>query len=158
MTTSQNNTLAGELAKSLEAATTLMNSLLVDIKDNASSLAIVKAKLESLSDNVESLSNIVQDGDGKGSMVTRLALIERSIEDIEEGFDEIKSGVHRALKEIKESIKDDKKTEKEGENKEKEFKRQQLLARLKILGVIAPGAIALAILIIKMLMGEAPTQ
>ncbi|GAF93983.1 unnamed protein product, partial [marine sediment metagenome] len=53
MPTSGNNKLAEELARSLEASTALMQDLLGDIKDNATSLALVKAKLESLSDSVE---------------------------------------------------------------------------------------------------------
>ena len=152
MTTS-NDKLSQELAKSLESATALMQDLLGDIKGNATSLAILKAKLESLSDSVESLSHIVREGNGKGSMVTRLALIEKSVEDIEDGFDELKGEITSALKEIKASIKEEKKSDKEVVDKEKEFKRQQLLAKLKILAVTAPGVIALVIVIIKMISG-----
>lgn len=155
MTTS-NNKLTEELARSLESATMLMQSLLGDIKGHSTSLAIVKAKLESLSKNVESLSHIVRDDNGNGSLVTRLALIEQSIDGVESGFNGLKSEVDVALKEIKATIKEEKDIEKKDEDSEKEFKRQQLLAKLKILAVIAPGAIALVVVIIKMLMGDAP--
>ena len=87
MPASKNNDLSQELAKSLESATSLMNDLLGDIKDNATSLATLKVKLESLSDSVESLSHIVRDGNGKGSMVTRVALTEQSLGHIEDSFD-----------------------------------------------------------------------
>jgi hypothetical protein len=153
MPTSQNDTLSEDLAKSLEAATALMQDLLGDIKDNATSLAILQAKLESLHDNVESLSHIVRDGNGKGSMVTRLALIEKSVEDVEKSFDELKGELGNSLKEIKDSINEEKRTEKEDEDKEKEFKRQQMITKLKLIAVIAPGAIALAIVVIKLVMG-----
>jgi len=157
MPTSENNKLAEELAKSLESATTLMQDLLGDIKDNATSLALVKAKLESLSSSVEALSHIVREGNGKGSMITRLALAEKTLEDIEEHFDKFSEEVHTAIKELKATIDEEKTLRSQEQKSEKEYKREKMLAKLKVAAVVAPGAIALAILIIKMLMGELPT-
>lgn len=153
MPTSQNNKLSQELAKSLESAISLMHDLLGDIKDNATSLAMLKVKLESLSDSVESLSYIVRDGNGKGSMITRMALTEQSLEHIEESFDELKTEMSEAIKEVKKEIESEKLTDKEESDKEQEYKREKLLTKLKVLAVVAPGAIALAIAIVKMIMG-----
>jgi len=156
MPTSENNKLAEELAKSLESATTLMQDLLGDIKDNATSLALVKAKLESLSDSVEALSHIVRDGNGRGSMMTRLALVEKAVEDIDAHFDNLKKEVDESIKELKACIEEEKDAREATEKTEKEYKREKMLTRLKIAAVVAPGVIALAILLIKMLMGETP--
>lgn len=154
MTASENNKLAEELAKSLESATNLMQNLLGDIKDNASSLVLVKAKLDSLSSSVESLSHIVREGNGKGSMITRLALVEKSLEDIENNFDKFADDVHRSIKELRDAIDNEKLLRDQEQKTEKEFRREQVLAKLKMAGVIAPGVIALVILIIKMLTGD----
>jgi len=154
MPTSQNNKLSQELSSSLKSATSLMNDLLGDIKDNATSLAMLKVKLESLSDSVESLSHIVRDGNGKGSMVTRIALTEQSLEHIEESFDEFKAEMSRVIREVKCEVEKERLSEKEVMDKEQEHKREKLMTKLKILAVIAPGAIALAIAVVKMIMGE----
>jgi CHASE3 domain sensor protein len=149
MPTSKNDEVTKELAKSLDSATSLLNDLLGDIRNNATSLAVLKTKLESLSNSVESLSSIVRDGNGKGSMITRVALLEQSVNHIEETLDEFKEEACEAIKEIKKEIEQ----EKNSTDKDSDFKRESLLARLKIIAVIAPGAIALGIMIVKMIMG-----
>ena len=152
MPTSQNN-IPDELLKSLESTTTLMKNLLDDIKDHSTSLAIVQAKLESLGDSVETLSHIVRDGNGRGSMITRLALIEKTTEDIEEHFDELKDEIKKDIDEIKRVITKEKEEEKGDEEKIKVFKREKMLARLKILAVAAPWLLALVLVIIKLFLG-----
>lgn len=156
MPTSENNKLAEELAKSLESATALMQDLLGDIKDNATSLALVKAKLESLSSSVEALSHIVRNDNGKGSMITRLALAEKSLEDLEEHFDKFSDDVCDAIKDLKTNIADEKELHAKAEMSDKEFKREKMLAKLKVAAILAPGVIALAVLLVKMLMGDTP--
>jgi hypothetical protein len=153
MPVSKQNELSQELVKSLESTVSLMNELLGDIKDNATSLATLKVKLESLSSSVETLSHIVRDGNGKGSMVTRMALVEQSISHIESAFDEFKLEVDSVIKDVRREIAEERQDEKYEETKEKEFKREKLIEKLKLAAVVAPGAIALAITIIKMIMG-----
>lgn len=153
MPTSQNSQIPEELAKSLESTTHLMQNLLGDLKDNASSLATVKSKLESLSDSVEALSHIVRDGNGKPPMITRLALVEKSAEDIEKYFDEFKTEMTKTLDELRICIKEDKKEIEHTKEEEQEFRRERMLAKLKIAAVVAPGLVALAIVLIKMVAG-----
>ncbi len=152
MPTSQNK-IPDELLKSLESTTTLMKNLLDDIKDHSTSLAIVKEKLESLSSSVEILSRIVRDDNGKGSMITRLALIEKTTEDIEEHFDELKDEIKKDIGEIKNAIEKEKEEEKSDEEKIRVFKREKMLTRLKILAVSAPGLLALVLVLIKIFLG-----
>lgn len=146
---SSRNNIAEDLAKSLEAATTLMQDLLGDIKDNALSLADLKAKLESLTNNVETLSYIVRDGNGKGSMITRLALVEKSIEDMEDHYGEIKETLEKLSTKIEDMVK----SEKEIEERKQEFRREKLIEKIKLIGLVAPGIIALAIVLFKFFAG-----
>lgn len=146
MATAQEKALTAELAKSLESATTLMQDLLGDIRSNATSLAEFKIKLESLREMVDTLSKIVRDGNGKGSMITRLALVERSIEELDKYTEEIGDKVEKLEDEIRESLVEEKKSE-------AEFKRERLKANIKLFSIAAPGAISLAILLIKVLSG-----
>src|SRR5271157_60330 len=93
-----------EILKSLETVTLLMENILADIKDHSTSLAIVKTKLEDLTENVEVLSHVVRDGNGQGSMVTRIALAEKSLEDMEEQINELKDEVNSSLRDMRVAV------------------------------------------------------
>ena len=80
----QTKILIENLSANVATTSQLINSLLGDIRDNAANLMELKLKMESLSENVKSITNIVRDGNGKGSMVTRVAVLEKAIEDIAE--------------------------------------------------------------------------
>ena len=145
--------LAQDLAGSLKLTTDLIHNLMDEIKDNATSFAVLKERLESLGDSVEYLSHIVRDGNGKGSLLTRLALFEQSLNTIEDKFDDFKDEAEEAIKEIRESIEDEKAAKKDNMNEEQRFKRRKMLERLKVAAVVAPGLIALIIMLIKLLTG-----
>lgn len=155
MSTSQNGSVVPEeLLRSLEATTTLIQNLLGDIKEHSTSLATVKTKLEAVSISVEALSGVVRDGNGKGSLITRLALAEKAIEDIEKGFDGLKEEVGKEIQSLRNYLEKEKEDERSEEESERAFKRQKLLARLKVVAVTTPGLLALIIMLIKMLAGE----
>jgi len=152
------NKIPEELLRSLEATTVLMSTLLDDIKEHSTSLTLVKAKLESLSSSVETLSHVVREGNGKGSMITRLALVEKCAMDLEKGLDDLKAELRKDMDELKDCIKDKEEEEKSEEEKLREFKREKMLTRLKIIAVAAPGLVALALMLIKMFTGvDTPT-
>jgi methyl-accepting chemotaxis protein len=134
-----------DLLKSLQSVTTLMNNLLSDIKEHAASLALVKAKLESLTENVEALSHVVRDGNGKGSMMTRLALAEKSLEDIEEEFHELKGEISASVRDIKRCVENEKNVVKKDELEEKKYKREKTIARFQIIGALLAGFLALGL-------------
>jgi len=124
--------LAENLASSLKSTTELVQKLLDEIRDNSTSVAIMKEKFESLNENVATLSHIVRSGNGKGSMITRLALTEKAIEDLNEHLVEIKKCT------------DEKEQSKEEDDLElKKFKRDRLIARIGFWGALLPGVIAL---------------
>jgi hypothetical protein len=142
-----------ELLKSLQHVTTLMQNLLGDIKENSTSLALVKEKLESLTSNVNALSHVVRDGNGKGSMITRLALAEKSIEDFEQDLHEIKEEINSAIREIKVRVEKEKNELKKNEIDEAAFRRRKTIEKLKIVGLLTPGVIACVMQILNLIFG-----
>jgi len=154
MPPSENDKIVEELVKSLESATTMIQSLLGDIKENSSSLTLVKAKLESLSSSVETLSHIVRDGNGEGSMMTRLVVLETLVDNIDGDFDALKKEVTEAVKELRKCIDEKNKSDEQKVITEKEYRRERLLAKLKVAAVVAPGVIALIIILAKALIGD----
>ena len=142
-TENNNEELVKDLAKSLQITSTLMQSLLTEIRQNSTSLAVLKEKLEALKDNVDGRSSIVRNGKGTGSLVTRVALVEQSIKNIEETLDEFN-------KELNEEVL----TVQEKEEKDREYNREQNINKLKVAAVAIPGVVSLILIIIKMFMGE----
>jgi len=128
--------LVQDLAKSLQATSALMQSLLSEIRQNSTTLAVLKEKLESLRENVNTLSEIVRSGNGRGSLITRLALVEQSLGTLEEQIDEYSREVLEALK------------------LEKETERNKSLGKLKVVAVAIPGIVSLIIIMIKLFMSE----
>jgi gas vesicle protein len=145
--------LAQDLASSLKATTELIYNLMDDIKENATSFAVLKEKMESLSDSVESLSHIVRDGNGKGSMITRLALYEQSLDNISEKLDDFVDETQETIKELKSEIKNERALKHSSTEKDRDFKRKIILERLKVVAIVAPGLIALSIMLIKLFAG-----
>jgi hypothetical protein len=144
MPDSQNhNENMSELLKSLQSVTTLMNNLLSDIKEHSVSLALVKAKMESITENVDTLSHVVRDGNGEGSLLTRMALAEKSIEDLEEEFHELNGTYSAKIKEIRVIIEKNKVEKEKNALEEKKFRRDKSVARWQIIGAWVAGALAL---------------
>ena len=139
------------LVKSLQSATMLMQNLLSDIKDHSVALALVKAKLEALSENVELLSHVVRDGNGEGSIVTRLALIEKSLEDLEEEFHEVKDTSETAIRDIKKYVEKEKDGGKQDEDELRKLKMEKRIASLKLWGALIAAFAAMAFQVFSMI-------
>jgi len=138
-----NRELAEDLARSLQATTSLMQSLLGEIRDNATTLAVLKEKLESLSEKVENLNYTVKSGNGKGSLITRLALVENDLKDLDKTLAEYKEEVEKEVEWLR------------GEKTNiEEFNRQKTLSMWKVAAVAVPGLVALIIQVIKLLTAE----
>jgi len=139
MARSQNNDLAEDLAASLKSTTLLIQTLLGEIKENGTSLALLKYKLEEMNEKVESLTVIVSKGNGKESMVTRLALLEDDLGDLEEVLKEYKGALSKLD------------AEKKTESGVVALDKKKSIETLKAAAVIAPGVIALILVIIQTL-------
>lgn len=138
MSHSNENELADSLAASLQSTTSLIQNLLHEIRDNAYTIATMKEKLENVSESVSGLLKTVSTGNGKGSLVTRFAVMEKELEDIEEKLDEHKDYLTKSM-------------EISGNVKEIEGKRS--IELLKTVGLIGPGAVACVYLIIQFITG-----
>ena len=131
MTSSDANELAEDLAKSLHAVTTLTQSLLGEIRDNATSLAVLKEKFDVLAENMEVLSKIIRMGNGQESLLTRVALLEKSLSILEQKLDEKEEDIQKI----------------------EDHSRAFTMRIWKMGAVLLPGLIALAVQIIKAVTG-----
>lgn len=155
----QTKLLIENLSANIATTSQLINSLLGDIRDNAANLMELKLKMESLSENVKSITNIVRDGNGKGSMVTRVAVLEKAIEDLEDDIDQIRdenglriAGIDRKLEEFQTFINSSIVKDADNKNKEindaKDFKRERVLAITRWAVVATPGLLALVMALV----------
>ena len=133
------------LIKSLQSITTLMGNLVVDLRDQATSLAVVKTKIEDISSKVDSLMHVVLEGNGSKSIVTRLALVEQSIKDVEDAAEDIKEANANAVSEVRRMVEQDKADDKRDIDDDKKSKRERSVARWQTLGAAIAGFSALAL-------------
>lgn len=124
--------MAGEryndLSDSLKTATYLIQTLMKDLKENEVTTATINTRLESIEEVVHCLNKVVREGNGTQSVLTKIALIESELQDIQERFEE---GIRR------------------GRNKKTTYNREKILNILKIL----PGIIALITVLVKLYVG-----
>lgn len=145
--------LAEDLAKSLKVTTTLMQSLLGEIRDNATSLAVLKQKLEGIEDKVNSLSHIIRSDNGEKSLITRVALMEKSIADIAKDFEEHTESEEATDKEMVTELENLKHLMYQDKKTAEEYRREKSISILKVLASVLPGLVALGIVIAKYFTG-----
>lgn len=73
--------LLARLAESLDSTAKMTQSLLSDLRESESDFAAMKTELSILKENVKGLAELVRDG-GTSSILTKVALIEQSIDNI----------------------------------------------------------------------------
>jgi regulator of replication initiation timing len=152
----ENDALVEELLKSIQSTTSLIQSLMSEIKGNEKALTTLEVKLESLTESAKILSKIVRDDNGTKSILTRVALLENDLNDLYANYKEFKAHVYKKLEinqklnaKIIENIEN--KIEilnHNGEEKEKHHSKK-VIAALQI----APGIIALVLVVIKIFWG-----
>ena len=70
-----------EFIRDLEATANQVQQLLIEIRDSKIDLATIKAEFTFVVENVKQLSSLIKDGEN-GSIMTRLAVMEVSLNDI----------------------------------------------------------------------------
>lgn len=75
--------LLEEFIKELEATTQQVQLLLRDIRESELEFASTKTELKIFVENVKELSSLIREGGDGGSLLTRVALVEKSVEEIE---------------------------------------------------------------------------
>jgi chromosome segregation ATPase len=78
-----NDLFLERLAEGLDSTSKLTHALLSEIRDSEADFASIKTELSILRENVKGLSEIVREGNGATSILTRIALIEARIQNIE---------------------------------------------------------------------------
>jgi phage shock protein A len=156
MAFSENDNIAEELLKSIQATTSLIQGFMNDMKSNATALATLEAKLESLSENARTLSKIVRDDNGNKSVLTRIALVENDLSDLYTNYKEFKLHVYKKLEETKDqTIKHIDGVSKKIEEINNKHDEKEKSSNKKLMAIlqIAPGAIALVLVVIKIVWG-----
>jgi len=117
-------------------------------------MAVLKGKLDGIEEKVQYLSHVVRDGNGEKSIITRLALLEKDLSDLEKELEEhtkddkeMEKSLHERVSGVKNLVNQDKKTE-------AEFKREKTLGFLKLVATIVPGLLALGLVLAKFFLGE----
>ena len=144
--------LIEEFIKDLELTALQVQKLLEEIRDSKIDFAAIKTELKFLLDNVKELSIIIRDGGGSGSVLTRLALIERSIEDIKDYIEkdtenDAALATRIALLEQKvetlTSFVEDQKKEADNTSKQKTISETDKAGKWKLYATIATGVFTL---------------
>lgn len=148
-----NNELAEDLAKSLASTMALMHTLLSELQNNAAALAVLKEKFDALGDKVRMLSKLITDDNGSKSVITRLTMIEKELEDLEEdiGTNNQESKVQDRI--LHERITAAKCVSEETTKSEIKHGRAKSMGRLKFAGSVLPGLVALGIVLVKFFLG-----
>lgn len=152
----ENEVLVEELLRSIQSTTSLIQSLMTEIKGNEKALTTLEVKLESLTESAKILSKIVRDDNGSKSILTRVALLENDLNDLYVNYKEFKAHVYKKLEasqevstKIVESLESKiAKLDDSEEEKEKNHSKK-VIAALQI----APGVIALILVVIKIFWG-----
>jgi len=142
--------IAEGLVQSIQSTTILIQGLLSELRDNASSLATLEAKLQALHENVQGIIKVVRDDESGKSMITRMVLIEKDLIDIQDNFTNLKVDVSDKFADIRAVMEKLNNEHIEGKlnqvNKE-EFGRNKLLYVLALLS----GVVSLVISIINVI-------
>ncbi len=72
-----------EFIRDLEATADLVQKVLSDLRENEIDFVAIKTELRILCENVKEISSIIRDGDGGVSLVTKVALLEQRIKELE---------------------------------------------------------------------------
>lgn len=142
--------IAEGLVQSIQSTTALVQGLMNELRDNATALATLEVKLQSLHENMQGIVKVVRDDNGDKSIITRMALVEKELQDIGDNYKSLKEEIEGKFKEIREmleNLSDERDSAKEKLDKEKEFGREKIITILKIV----PGVLALAYAILDML-------
>jgi len=136
--TNTSEILLARLAEGLDSTAKMTQALLSDLRDSEADFAAMKTELNILKENVKGLSEVVRDG-GTSSILTRVALIEQSLDNIKKWLDN-HVDVHQRMKkdftefrnqitEIERRLQNAESTLKQIEDDEKEREKAEKIAK-----------------------------
>ena len=141
-TTSQDILLA-RLAEGLDSTAKLTQALLSDLRDSETDFAAFKAELNILKENVKSLSQLIREGDGTSSLLTRVAIIEHRLDNLEELFREMEDQKKEEARITQVSINRELDVETEKKKTDEKVRAEKQSVYIKIVGAVALGIIGL---------------
>jgi len=141
-TTSQDILLA-RLAEGLDSTAKLTQALLSDLRDSETDFAAFKTELNILKENVKGLSTLIREGDGTSSLLTRVAIIEHRLDNIEELIRENEDQKKEEARYSQISINRELDLETEKKKTEEKVKAEKQSVYIKIAGAVALGIITL---------------
>ena len=89
-----------KLAEGINSTSKLTHALLEEIKGSEADFAVIKTELSILRENVKSLSEIVREGNGATSLITKISLIDQKIQDLYKWIDNHEDSHYRIKNEI----------------------------------------------------------
>jgi hypothetical protein len=95
-----NDLILERLAEGLDSTSKMTHALLTELKESEADFAVVKTELGILRENVKGLSEIIREGNGASSILTRLALMEQKIASIEKWMENHVDVHQRAKSEV----------------------------------------------------------
>jgi hypothetical protein len=141
-----NSQLIQQLSAGIQNTSALIQGLLREIRENSLTLASFEGELSGLQRTVVSLNRVLQEGDGRESILTRVALLENGLEAIAKDLETlVKEGKQDALAARKEStalIKH-----------EMEGKVKMRLGKLQTVGIVTPAVLAFILSLLALLRG-----
>jgi hypothetical protein len=141
-----NSQLIQQLSAGIQSTSALIQGLLREIRENSLTLASFEGELSGLQRTVVSLNRVLQEGDGKESILTRVALLEKEVEAMAKGMATMiadqKKDADLAREESTALIK-----------QEMEGKVKVRLGKLQTVGIITPAVLAFILSLLALLRG-----
>lgn len=135
--------LLARLAEGLDSTAKMTQALLADLRDSETDFAAFKTELNILKDNVRSLSQLIREGDGTSSLLTRVAVIEHRLDNIEHFISDLEDQKRENARMSQISINREQDIEAEKKKTDEKIKAEKQSAIIKIIAAIALGIIGL---------------
>jgi hypothetical protein len=141
-----NSQLIQQLSVGIQSTSALIQGLLREIRENSLTLASFEGELSGLQRTVVSLNRVLQEGDGRESILTRVALLEKEVEAMAKGMATMvadqKKEASLARQESTALIK-----------QEMEGKVKVRLGKLQTVGIVTPAVLAFILSLLALLRG-----
>lgn len=97
MPPSKSNESNEALGHNLELITDLTQSLILELKSFSVNHDNLKSQFEAVTDDVARLSSIIRDGNGKPSLITTIALLEKDLSNLKKEFEKLEKETEDSL-------------------------------------------------------------
>jgi hypothetical protein len=141
-----NSQLIQQLSVGIQSTSALIQGLLREIRENSLTLASFEGELSGLQRTVVSLNRVLQEGDGRESILTRVALLEKEVEAMAKGMAAMVADQKKEADQAREESTALIKHEMEGKVKVR-------LGKLQTVGIVTPAVLAFILSLLALLRG-----